>query len=49
MKELETIIAQVRDLEKAADALIPKLEKLNTLMKEIVTTGIKITAPGPKA
>ncbi len=47
MKEIEEMIAKVKELEKAVENLTPKLEKLDSLMKEVSTSAIKITVPPP--
>lgn len=47
MKELDEMIDQLKELEKAVDSLTPKLEKLNSLMKEVSISAVKITVPQP--
>ena len=47
MKEIDEMITRVKELEKAVDSLTPKLEQLNSLMKEVTATALKITVPPP--
>lgn len=48
MEDLKKMLEQLKEVEKAIDTITPKVEKLLNLMKDIASTGVKMTGPPPK-